>query len=89
MLIRRENAAFLSLANSSVIREEEGWREGEERKREDWRDNGSTRTKQTELVPREESDRSENLTGTIDFFFFFPPLECFQPPVASSQSAAI
>lgn len=34
MLIRQENAAFISPANSSVIREKEGWREGEERKLE-------------------------------------------------------
>lgn len=35
--MRRENAAFISPANSPVIREEEEWREGEKRKREGWR----------------------------------------------------
>lgn len=51
----------------------EGWREKKVRglEREGKIDNGSTRIKQTELVPREKSDRSKNLTGTIDFFSFF------------------
>lgn len=41
------------------------------------------------MVPcGKKSDRSRNLTGTIDFFFL-PSLECFLPPAASSQSAAI
>lgn len=48
-------------------------RDGGKRKWEDWREgkNGSTRIRQTELVPREKSDRSKHLTGTIDFFFSF------------------
>lgn len=68
MLLRRENAAFISPANSSVI-SEEGWRERErkeskrteEKGRENRQQRGggvaevvcSTRIKQTELVPCE------------------------------------
>lgn len=89
VLIRRENAAFISPANSSVIREEEGWREGEKRKPKDWRQQReggvvevvcSTRIKQTELVPCEKSNRSKKtnnkLTGTIDFFFLHSSVFC-------------
>lgn len=81
MLIRRENAAFISPANSSVIREAERWREetrGLQRREDRQRRGGagevvrSTGIKQTELVPCDKNHRSRNLTGTIDFFP--PPL---------------
>lgn len=70
MLIRRENAAFISPANGSDIRKEDGWREGEKRKREDWRwamKRGvvevacSTRIKQTELVPCEKKATDQEI----------------------------
>lgn len=100
VLMRRENAAFISPANSSVIREE--WREGEKRKREGWRGGKIGRegrgcwsgmqhwnkADRDGAMWKKKSDRSRNLTGTIDFFFL-PSLECFLPPAASSQSAAI
>lgn len=85
--MRWENAAFISPANSSVIREEEHWREGERRKREGWREgkigtegrggrSGMQLWSKADWAgatwkKKKKSDRSRNLTGIIDFFF--PP----------------
>jgi len=64
VLIRQENAVFVLPANSSVIREEEGWRE-RERERERgggrWSRGVKWRIKHTELMPcvKKKSDRSK------------------------------
>lgn len=100
MLIRRENAAFISPANSSVIREAERWREetrGLQRREDRQRRGGagevvrSTGIKQTELVPCDKNHRSRNLTGTIDFFFPPPPphssVFCLPLPLLKAQQS--
>ena len=84
VLMRRGNAAFISPANSSVIREEEQWWEWKKRQRAGRRGGKigmgggvvevlcSIRIKQTDLIPFGRKKRQiKKSDGQHQFFFFF------------------
>lgn len=98
-----ENAAFISAASSSVIREEEGREESErggEEAKQSWEGMSVERffslppffrllNKATRRVKKKKSasDRSRNLSGTIDFYFSCARVASALPPPPSRGAA--